>query len=53
MISKKLTVCGLGLVLLIAGCGSGEMSLTEYVAALNAVDAQASLKAEAIVASAE
>lgn len=53
MISKKLTVCGVSLVLLIAGCGSGEMSLTEYVAALNAVDAQASLKAEAIVASAE
>jgi hypothetical protein len=40
-------------MLLVSGCGGGEMSLTEYVDRINAVEHQASRQAEELVANAE
>ena len=40
-------------MMLVSGCGGGEMSLTEYVDRINAVEYQASRQGEELVASAE
>jgi hypothetical protein len=47
--SSVATVC----ILLVSGCGGGEMSLTEYVNRINDVEYQASRQAEKLVANAE
>lgn len=41
------------LAMLIGGCGGGEMSLTEYVDHLNALEARASQRADALAAASE
>ena len=41
------------LAILIGGCGGGEMSLTEYVDHLNALEARASQRADALAAASE
>lgn len=53
MTNSTLIACTLSLAVALSGCGSGELSLTEYVERLNAVDAQASQRAEVIVDKAE
>ena len=48
----RLVWFAVGLGLLLGGCGGDQMSLTEYVEHLNAIEAQASEQAEAILAQA-
>lgn len=49
MATKRL-IAATALATLIGGCGGGEMSLTEYVDHLNALEAQASERADALAA---
>lgn len=53
MAHKRSTPILVGLAMLLVGCGGGEMSLTEYVDRINAIEEEASSQADALVAQAE
>jgi hypothetical protein len=52
MVNKICSPLVLGLVLALSGCGTGEMSLTEYVERINAIENQASRRGAELVADA-
>jgi hypothetical protein len=52
MVNKRCLPLALGLVLALSGCGTGEMSLTEYVERINAIENQASQRGAELVADA-
>lgn len=53
MITTRRTLPALVLVLLLCGCGGGELSLTEYTERVNAIEARASEQGEELAAAAE
>jgi len=52
MVNKRCLPLAVGLVLALSGCGTGEMSLTEYVERINAIENQASQRGAELVAGA-
>ena len=53
MAIKRFVPLALGVTVLLWGCGGGEMSLTEYVDGLNAIEDQAHRQVEALQAESE
>ena len=53
MVSRRCLPLALSLALALSGCGNGEMSLTEYVERINAVENQASQRGAELIAEAE
>ncbi len=53
IIAKRLVPLAVCIALVVCGCGGGEISLTEYVERINAIEQRASERAEELVAQAE